>query len=158
MKTLDLQISAAQVARLGAASLTQIQNAYNLGTSYTQRLAQIFGTNASSHGMQVHKLIEASTGAPSSVVYSVANMAPTLTKIHSHISAIHSTHINWSKGVMSLRDYIRQAYQSGKLALEQLHHAEARIWQHQNSLGAATRMDVYHAKAIIDSVMPGGPL
>lgn len=138
------------VVRLGGGTLNDIQRSYNLGTSYTAQIAQIFGQRASRYGLHMHKLIETSFGAPNSVTYSVANMAPTTMRVHQMISAAHSTNIRTLAGQsMTLREYCRYMLSNGHIALEKMHLAQVEIWVLANRLNGAP-VPVQQAKGIID--------
>ncbi len=106
--------------------------------------------------MQYHKLIEKSLGAPSNMTYSLNNIVPTPIRVHTQISAVHSSKIPTIAGEPSrtLRAYIRllTPHGSNKLPWEKVYEAEAQIWQRAMNLNGS-KIDVRDAKAIIDNFL-----
>ena len=92
----------------------------------------MLNVNANSLGMQYHKLIEKSLGAPSNMTYSLNNIVPTPIRVHTQISAVHSSKIA-GPGSNILRTHI----QSLKLPWEKVYEIEARIWQRGMQLDGA---------------------
>jgi hypothetical protein len=95
---------------------------------YTGYLNNLLKVNANSFGMQYHKLIEKSFRAPSNITYSLNNIVPTPERVHTAISRLHSSRIG-ERGSGTLRALIQKNLREGKITIEGLYEAEARIWQ-----------------------------
>ncbi len=94
------------------------------------------------------RISEKSLGAPSNMTYSLNNIVPTPIRVHTQISAVHSS--NALPG-QTLRVYIKslQPGKPGGIPWERVYEAEAQIWQKAMNLNGKP-MRVEEAKDIID--------
>jgi len=98
----------------------------------------MIGSAASSHGMQIHKLVEGSSAAAlnanANLIYRLANMVPTPAHVHARISALHSTNVTYLGVSMRFREAINLMLKTKEITFEQAHYIESLIWHRAMAL------------------------
>jgi hypothetical protein len=130
---------------MGNVTVQTLVRAKDLGSSYTAELNQMIGTNASTYGLQVHRLLAQNFGLASRYTNSIVNMAPTPQVVHQAITGLHARFI-LNSGISlnsAITQYLIQNRQSPE-AIEKVYTAEANLWAWamQTSAGQIVYQDV----------------